>query len=109
MSEQILLDRGQCPECFGNLELVGLMDEAVWDSMTVQERVNLFTMAGLAGKHGSKSYDDLGRLGDEQLLAVCDYQCPMCGTDWPVGELLRATCTPHQLEIYIRQHRYEKD
>lgn len=109
MSEEMkLLSRGQCPECFCNLELVGLMDESVWDSMTVPERSSLFQMANLEGKHGGKSYDGLSKLRDEELLAICDYRCPMCGTDWPVWELLSATCTPHQLEIYIRQHRHKE-
>lgn len=100
-----LLSRDQCPVCFGDLELTGLMDESAWDSMSIPERVVLCTQAGISGKHGSKSYDDLGKLTYEELSAICDYTCLSCGTSWPAVDLLPAIQTPNQLEIYMREHR----
>ena len=109
MSEDlILLNRTQCPICHSDMELTGLMDEATWDSMTVQQRVNLFKMAGLEGKYGGKSYEGLDKLTNDELVAICDYKCNHCGTDWPVRDLLVATQTDGQLEIYRREHKNEE-
>jgi len=107
MSEQVIVSRYQCPECFAWLELDGLMDESEWESMTVQQRVNLCLQAGIGGKHGSKSYNQLAKLLDDELVLICDYYCPKCKTHWPAKELLPCTQTPHQLE-YKRTHKEEE-
>ncbi len=105
--EVILLDRSRCPMCHEELELVGLMDESVWDGMRVDERVAICIQAGIDGKHGSKSYSQLQKLPDEEVMAICDYRCPSCGTDWPIRDLLEVTTTPLQVEVYMRQHQGE--
>jgi hypothetical protein len=102
--DEILLDRSQCPICHGDLQVKGLMDESVWDSMTVSSRVALCKVACLEGKVGAKDYD---RLTEEEAEILCDMECDGCGTVWPIADLLDATCTPNQVEIYLRDHKGE--
>lgn len=94
------LNGNQCPMCFQDLEPDSLMDESRWEGMSIPARVNLCKALGLEGKVGSRSYD---KLTDENCLALLDMVCPNCGTQWPIEELVEATTTPHQLEIYERE------
>lgn len=106
MTEDLVLyDRSQCPLCHADLEMTGLMDEETWDSMTVSSRVALMKLAGLEGKHGGKSYEQLDKLTNDELLAICNYKCNSCGTDWPAQDLLGATSTPNQLDMFNNRRR----
>ncbi len=107
MSYEKLLHRSQCPCCFADMEQADLIDETTWESLTVQGRANLCELAGITGRHGAKSYNDLCKLSDGELLCLCDYKCNGCDTYWPVADLLAATTTPQQTAIYRREHTGE--
>jgi len=108
MEEKVLVNRYQCPECFTWLELEGLMDESEWETMTVRQRANLCIQAGISGRHGSKSYEQLSKLQDDELLLICDYRCPSCHTVWRAKDLLNCTQTPNLVEIYLEQHKHDE-
>jgi len=95
MSEQVVLSKSQCPNCFAELDDVDLIHEEVWDGMTLAHRVALMLTLGLEGKLASKSYENLPEC---ELANLMNKHCPKCMTDWSVEDFANATSTSLQLD-----------